>query len=174
MESGSDLLPKELPKIDAWDGSSHASGRKFRMSMQRRARPSGDHSRRHRGAGMILRGAALIFALAGMMCPPFVLDARAQDTIGKAKLSGSVSTPPMPPPRPLNLSAPPPLPAPTNGPPPGVDPMVADFAPSRLEMLPAASRARMHQCGAEWDKMKAAGATTDKTWLSFARVCLVR
>jgi hypothetical protein len=145
------------------------------MSMQRLARLLDDSGRRHRSTGMMLWGAALICALAGMMSSPFIFDARAQDTVGKGKLSGAAFTPPMPPSRPPSLSAaPPPVPAPANGPPPGVDPMVADFAPSRMEVLPRASRARMHQCGAEWKKMKAAGATTDKTWLSFARVCLVR
>jgi len=38
--------------------------------------------------------------------------------------------------------------------------------------LPPASRARMHACGLEWQKMKETGATADKTWQDFARICL--
>jgi hypothetical protein len=40
--------------------------------------------------------------------------------------------------------------------------------------LPPASRARMHACGLEWQKMKATGATADKTWFDFARICLAK
>jgi hypothetical protein len=40
--------------------------------------------------------------------------------------------------------------------------------------LPPASRARMHACGLEWQKMKETGAAADKTWLDFARICLAK
>jgi hypothetical protein len=40
--------------------------------------------------------------------------------------------------------------------------------------LPPASRARMHACGLEWQKMKETGATADKTWFDFARICLAK
>ncbi|ACB95499.1 hypothetical protein Bind_1875 [Beijerinckia indica subsp. indica ATCC 9039] len=38
--------------------------------------------------------------------------------------------------------------------------------------LPPASRARMHQCGLEWQQMKLSGAATNKTWRVFAQACL--
>ena len=101
--------------------------------------------------------------------------AAAQDGSGWSK--GALTTPPMPPARPSNLSAPappPPVPPLANGPPPGVNPMVADFAADMPQTLPAASRAQMQECGREWQKMKASGAAAEKTWLSFASVCLAR
>ena len=55
-----------------------------------------------------------------------------------------------------------------------VDPMVTNFSPDMPQELPAASRAQMHKCGAEWQKMKQMGAAIDKTWLTFARICLAR
>lgn len=94
--------------------------------------------------------------------------------LGAEAAAQANATPPMPPPRPATLS-----PSQQVNPqmpvlPPGVDPMVADFAPDKPETLPPASRAQMHKCGSEWQKMKASGATVDKTWLSFAKVCLVK
>jgi len=41
-------------------------------------------------------------------------------------------------------------------------------------MLPSASRLRMHQCGQEWDKMKATGSAADQTWRAFAQICLAK
>jgi hypothetical protein len=38
--------------------------------------------------------------------------------------------------------------------------------------LPAASRARMHQCGIEWQALKMSGGAVEKTWRNFAAVCL--
>jgi hypothetical protein len=32
----------------------------------------------------------------------------------------------------------------------------------------------MHACGLEWQKMKETGATADKTWFDFARICLAK
>ncbi|MGA3303473.1 MAG: hypothetical protein ABSC72_09315 [Methylovirgula sp.] len=92
---------------------------------------------------------------------------------------------PMPPMRPATLMRAPPLlpPAPASTPqpvlavpvvPPGKDPMVFDFSPDMSQELPPASRAQMHKCGAEWQKMKASGEATDKTWRAFADVCLVQ
>jgi hypothetical protein len=40
--------------------------------------------------------------------------------------------------------------------------------------LPPTSRARMHACGLEWQKMKETGAAADKIWLDFARICLAK
>jgi hypothetical protein len=39
-------------------------------------------------------------------------------------------------------------------------------------VLPQASRARMHECGDEWQAMKMSGAATDKIWRVFAAACL--
>ncbi|MGH6868754.1 MAG: hypothetical protein ACREDA_07795 [Methylocella sp.] len=44
--------------------------------------------------------------------------------------------------------------------------------PPQPRNLPPASRARMHACGLEWQKMKETGAAADKTWFDFARICL--
>ncbi|HTJ03624.1 MAG TPA: hypothetical protein VL492_12610 [Methylovirgula sp.] len=83
---------------------------------------------------------------------------------------------PLPPPRPALLSPPPPAVAPPLAPPlpAGVDPMVTNFSKDMPQELPTASRAQMHKCGAEWQKMKASGAATDKTWLAFAQTCLAQ
>lgn len=40
--------------------------------------------------------------------------------------------------------------------------------------LPQATRARMHACGLEWQKMKESGAAADKVWLDFAQICLAK
>jgi hypothetical protein len=48
---------------------------------------------------------------------------------------------------------------------------VQDLQP---RVLPQASRARMHACGLEWQKMKQSGAAADKTWFDFARICLTK
>lgn len=116
------------------------------------------------GASRRMRSSLRAIGLAGLAILALGAEAAAQ---GKA-------TPPMPPPRPATLA-----PSPQANPqmpvlPPGVDPMVADFAPDKPEALPPASRAQMHKCGSEWQKMKASGAAADKTWLSFAKVCLVK
>jgi hypothetical protein len=44
----------------------------------------------------------------------------------------------------------------------------------RPYVLPQASRARMHECGVEWQRMKMSGEATDKIWRVFASVCLAR
>jgi hypothetical protein len=46
--------------------------------------------------------------------------------------------------------------------------------PPQPRNLPPASRARMHACGLEWQKMKETGAAPDKTWFDFARICLAK
>lgn len=46
--------------------------------------------------------------------------------------------------------------------------------PPQPRSLPPASRARMHACGLEWQKMKETGAALDKIWFDFARVCLTK
>jgi hypothetical protein len=47
-------------------------------------------------------------------------------------------------------------------------------APVPPRNLPPASRARMHACGLEWQKMKETGAAADKTWFDFALICLAK
>ncbi|HEY1736877.1 MAG TPA: hypothetical protein VGG12_09525 [Methylovirgula sp.] len=88
---------------------------------------------------------------------------------------------PMPPMRPATLLPPAPAPSPMPQPvpaqppvPQGKDPMVYNFAPDMPQELPPASRAQMHKCGVEWEKMKASGAAVDKTWRSFAVGCLAQ
>ncbi|WP_158812020.1 hypothetical protein [Beijerinckia sp. L45] len=39
-------------------------------------------------------------------------------------------------------------------------------------VLPSASRARMHECGVEWQAMKMSGEAADKIWRVFAAACL--
>jgi hypothetical protein len=58
--------------------------------------------------------------------------------------------------------------APIEAPTPQRDP------PPQPRNLPPASRARMHACGLEWQKMKETGAAADKTWLDFAQICLAK
>ncbi|MBV9396023.1 MAG: hypothetical protein JOZ84_16615 [Methylobacteriaceae bacterium] len=40
--------------------------------------------------------------------------------------------------------------------------------------LPAASRARMRDCGREWEEMKRTGQAKELTWRDFATKCLTR
>jgi hypothetical protein len=40
--------------------------------------------------------------------------------------------------------------------------------------LPAASRARMRDCGREWQEMKRTGQAKELTWRDFATQCLTR
>ncbi|MGH6848195.1 MAG: hypothetical protein ACREC0_12395 [Methylocella sp.] len=48
------------------------------------------------------------------------------------------------------------------------------YPPPQPRNLPPATRARMHACGLEWQKMKETGAAADKTWFEFARICLAK
>jgi hypothetical protein len=96
-------------------------------------------------------------------------------TFGYLGVAAAEDTP-LPPPRPPLLSPPPPADVKPLAPPlpAGVDPMVTNFSKDMPQELPPASRAQMHKCGAEWQKMKASGAATDKTWLAFAETCLAQ
>jgi len=62
--------------------------------------------------------------------------------------------------------------------PPTRDSSVGDSSSNQsfygLHTLPPATRARMHECGVEWQHMKTTGAATDKTWYTFAQTCLAR
>jgi hypothetical protein len=102
--------------------------------------------------------------------PAFALDAAAKPNPS--------FTAPLPPARPAGLdqagatidipSAPAISAAPIKAPTPQQDP------PPLPRNLPPASRARMHACGLEWQKMKETGAAADKTWQDFARNCLAK
>jgi hypothetical protein len=116
-------------------------------------------------------------ALAATLVMACLATAQDNSTRGRSVPTGELI--PMPPMRPATLLPPAPAPAPAPNPPaplvpPGKDPMVFYFSPDMSQELPPASRAQMHKCGAEWQKMKASGEATDKTWLAFARVCLVQ
>ena len=84
--------------------------------------------------------------------------------------------PPLPPQRPANLAqkstptqiAPP---APAAPAPKAVATADDDFTPAAL---PAAPRARMHECGLEWQKLKNSGAAATMLWRDFAAACLTR
>lgn len=98
----------------------------------------------------------------------------AQDDSGKSK---PAAVTPMPPIRPAHLPAAPAASSkgtmPAAQPVPLADPVATiytDHGPS----LPPASHARMHQCGKEWDNMKASGAAAEQTWRAFAQACLIR
>jgi hypothetical protein len=119
-----------------------------------------------------------------LFAPPCM--ARAEDAATRQRaFSLAQSAPPMPPTRPTTL---PPLPLAANPPPPQQEPPAKEMparvppaadastepSPYRLHSLPTASRARMHECGEEWQHMKATGAATDKTWYTFAQTCLAR
>ncbi|MGO9135231.1 MAG: hypothetical protein ACLP8A_14470 [Methylovirgula sp.] len=119
-------------------------------------------------------------AILGITLVGPVGDAAATAQDGGKKLI-LATDPPLPPSRPNDLTRAPataaahPVPVPASpATPPGVDPMVTNFSPDMPQELPAASRAQMHKCGSEWQKMKQTGAATDKTWLTFARICLAR
>ena len=109
--------------------------------------------------------------------------AQAQNESAKPKPANAAQVP-MPPMRPANLPSAPPssMPAPQQVPavinPPARDPSASNSSsnPSfyRLHTLPPATRARMHECGLEWQRMKANGAATEETWYTFAQTCLAR
>jgi hypothetical protein len=65
-------------------------------------------------------------------------------------------------------------PPPAASPPPPAIESTATIYPDHGPALPSASRARMHQCGEEWQNMKASGAAADNTWRAFAQACLIR
>jgi len=125
------------------------------------------------GALLPLTHALTWFVLAAAelaLRPAFALD-----TAEKSTLS---FTAPLPPARPAGLagggatsdfpSAPAISAAPIEAPTPQPDPS------PQPRNLPPASRARMHACGLEWQKMKETGAAADNTWHDFARICLAK
>jgi hypothetical protein len=131
-------------------------------------------------AAAAFRVASLVFILGfatNVLCAARVL---AQDNSDTLNPPSKAATPPMPPARPSVLALPPKAPvaaAPPQAPAaaqaaeekPAVDP-----GPGEPLKLPPYTRARMHECALEWQKMKATGAATEKIWFTFAQTCLVR
>jgi hypothetical protein len=120
---------------------------------------------------VVPRAMGLVFLTAALMTPPpvFALDAPAKPR--------PAFTTPLPPLRPAGAGVPAPPQSPTvpasptlpiGAPTPPAEP------PSQPRNLPPATRARMHECGLDWQKMKESGAAADKTWFDFARVCLAK
>jgi hypothetical protein len=127
--------------------------------------------RRDARLALTLDLAWLVLAAAQLaLWPAFALDAAAKPNPS--------FTAPLPPPRPAGLtggsatidfpSAPAISAAPIEAPTPQRDPQPLP------RNLPPATRARMHACGLEWQKMKETGAAADETWLDFARICLAK
>jgi hypothetical protein len=114
----------------------------------------------------------LVFLTAALLTsqPLFALDAPAAPR--------PLITAPLPPVRPAEPAG---VPAPAQSPPAPASPAVPIGAqtppadpPSQPQILPPASRKRMHECGLEWQKMKESGAAADKIWYDFAKVCLTK
>ena len=103
--------------------------------------------------------------------------ASAQDD-SPSKPSEPSTAAPMPPARPPALAAPevPVASAPIQPPEAKVttEPAVPVWKPGKLLQLPPYTRARMHECALEWQKMKAQGTVAEKIWFTFAQSCLVR
>ncbi len=121
---------------------------------------------------------ALTLALAWLVLVAAQLALRPAFALDAAANPNPSFTAPLPPPRPAGPSggratidfpsAPAISATPIEAPRPLPDP------PPQPRNLPLASRVRMHACGLEWQKMKETGAAADKTWLDFARICLVK
>jgi hypothetical protein len=126
-------------------------------------------------AGTLL---ALTHALAWLVLIAAQLALRPAFALDATEKSHASFTAPLPPARPAGLaggratidipSAPAISAAPIEAPRPRPD------LPPQPRNLPPASRARMHACGLEWQKMKETGAAADKTWGDFARICLAK
>jgi hypothetical protein len=122
------------------------------------------------------RDFGLVLGLAANLSLIFPSASVAQEEAGKTKAA------PMPPVRPARWPAAPPASAKVTAPvtapatlgPTMPNDMVSTIYPDQGPMLPTASRTRMHQCGQEWETMKASGAAADQTWRAFAQACLVR
>lgn len=110
--------------------------------------------------------------------------ARAEDTPPPKTRVQSLAWPPLPPARPVDLPTGPSVTSPSTTQPeapkdpaahaPSPEETTADLSPYRMHKLPPATRARMHECGEEWQHMKTTGAALDKTWYTFAQTCLSR
>lgn len=123
-----------------------------RNGIERRMKPA----QSHRLATSAALGACLLL---GVCLTPQAAGARAQGA-------------PLPPQRPTEYggaAAPAATPAPAH-----VDADLAPLDPDHPPMLPQASRARMSQCGREWQAMKLAGKDLGVGWRQFATTCLTR
>lgn len=134
------------------------------------------------GCGHATRAASLALMFGVIASASCVASVSAQDDSLKSK-PPSVSAPtapPMPPTRPSTLATPPQAPiagVPLQAPAAQAtteQKAVANTGPGTLLKLPPASRARMHECALEWQKMKQTGAAAEKIWFTFAQSCLVR
>jgi hypothetical protein len=102
------------------------------------------------------------------------------ESAGTRPINTAQTNVPLPPMRPADLPAAVPVPQleapakeiPSRDPPSGDS--SSTLSPYRLHTLPPATRARMHECGVEWQRMKNTGAATDKTWYTFAQTCLAQ
>ncbi len=143
-----------------------------------RSRPKTNPPAQQRtGSAAAIRTAGLAFIFGLVTSVAGAIPVSAQDD---SKLLSEGTTPPMPPARPSTLTpaqqaltpaAPPQSPA---APQATENNSTSDEGPGQLLQLPPYSRARMHECALEWQKMKATGAAADKIWFNFARTCLVR
>ncbi len=145
-----------------------------------------------------IRTAALALLLGLAVNVSCVALVSAQDESSKTK-SDTSAAPPMPPVRPSTLATPQapvaaaPLQAPdqpstlaapkasvATAPLQAPDPRVTGetsalpWTSGKLLQLPPYTRARMHECALEWQKMKAQGTAAEKIWFTFAQSCLVR
>jgi hypothetical protein len=99
--------------------------------------------------------------------PAWALDMQAQPR--------PLSIAPLPPERPAGIGSPAKVqPPPADSAVPEGAPMPPSDPPPQPRNLPPASRARMHECAVEWQKMKESGAAADKIWYDFAQNCLVK
>jgi hypothetical protein len=142
------------------------------------------------------KATTLGLAMLALSVSALAYSAGAQEDASKTKVPPAASSkPPLPPTRPTGLpptsvTAPP---SGTSGPAGAPTPPASQLDsstknpdaralpaedpasnPYQVRTLPPASRARMHECGAEWQQMKATGAAGEKTWYTFAQTCLTR
>jgi hypothetical protein len=136
------------------------------------------------------RATILGIAMLALSVSALAYSAGAQDDAGKIKVPAATpasSKPPLPPTRrtglpPTSVTAQPSGTSNSTGPrdssaknpdtrAPAEDPA---SNPYQVRTLQPASRARMHECGAEWQQLKASGAAGEKTWYTFAQSCLTR
>jgi len=98
----------------------------------------------------------------------------AQSPPSKPRLPVSIPLPPVRPAQ-IGIDAPVPMSAPVVNPTPPTPPSTQTAeTPATPRSLPPANRARMHECGLEWQKMKETGAAANQIWFDFARLCLTK
>jgi len=130
---------------------------------------SGPHRR------LLIRSAILGFRVLAVMETIVLRPAGAVET--PLKPHPSVRVIPLPPVRPPNLSINTPAQEKATGADPSPPaPLASQMAdpPAPPRSLPPSSRARMHECGLEWQKMKETGAAASQIWFDFAQLCLTK